>query len=313
MTTGPSDGDTNDDGFPSGNTQNWLDGFAAMLADTGLIEALGDHHWAVFSERGPTLLISFEGLDDIRSGHPTQLPLGFRVAQGKGWSHLCIIADGPTWWRDPAVYDYFDRLIDNEFLERFERVTFYGASDGGYAAAAFSVAAPGANVLVLQPVATLRPDQAGWDRRFTEHRRLDFTARYGFAPDMIDGAEQVFVVFDPTQPEDTMHATLFRGPQVTRLLCPHLGERTDFGLGSMGLLTRLIEEVCEDRLTAPLFAQLWRGRRRHRPYLSDLIAINRKRGHLDRAIRVCRFDAETLNDLRFKRRLDELERERDGT
>ena len=109
-----------------------------------------------------------------------------------------------------------------------------------------------------------------------------------------------------------MHAALFQGPQLTRLLCPHLGERTDFGLGSMGLLSRLIEEVCEDRMTPTAFATLWRNRRRHRPYLSDLIALNRKRGALDRAIRVCRFAADSLNDLRFKRRLVELEREKSG-
>jgi hypothetical protein len=306
----PTENDATKGGFPSGDTRIWLNGFAEMMGDSGLIETLGKHHWAVFSERCPMLLITFEGLDDIRSDHPTQLPLGYRVAQAKGWSHLCIIADGPTWWRDDAVYDYFDRLIDSEFLERFDRVAFFGASDGGYAAAAFSVAAPGSTVLALQPVATLNPDQAGWDRRFLESRRLNFSGRYGYAPDMVEGAEQVFLVFDPTQPEDAMHAALFHGPQITKLRCTYLGERTDFGLGSMGLLTSLIEEVCEDHLTPPVFARLWRARRRHRPYLSELIAINRKRGKLDRAIRVCRFAAETLNDLRFKRRLDELEKER---
>lgn len=300
------------DSYLSGDTNVWLRGFADILADTGMIETLGSRHWAVFSERGPILLISFEGLDDIRSDHPTQLPFGYRLAHSNGWSHLCIIADGPTWWRDTAVFDYFDRLIDAEFLERFERVTFFGASDGGYAAAAFSVAAPGAQVLALQPVATLNPQQAGWDRRFVEHRRLDFTRRYGYAPDMIEGAGQVFVVFDPTQTDDAMHAALFQGRQVTHLMCHHLGERTDFGLSSMALLTPLVEAVCEGRLSRAGFAGLWRARRRHRPYLSDLIAINIRYGRLDRAIRVCRFAAITLQDLRFRRRLDELERERAG-
>ena len=50
---------------------------------------------------------------------------------------------GDTWFRDNRVYGYFDRLIADGFFEDFDTVIFYGAGSCGYAAAAFSVAAPG--------------------------------------------------------------------------------------------------------------------------------------------------------------------------
>ena len=60
------------------------------------------------------------------------------------WSHMALISDSDTWFRDPAVYGWFDRLVDEGFFDEFDRVLFYGAGPCGYAAAAFSVSAPGA-------------------------------------------------------------------------------------------------------------------------------------------------------------------------
>jgi hypothetical protein len=287
----------------------WLACLAEMVAQTGYLEPLGQRHWALAAIEGPTLLVTFEGLDDIRAQHPSQLPLGFRVARSKGWSHLCIIADGPTWWRDGDVYGFIDTLIDAAFLEDFDKVLFYGAGAGAYAAATFSVAAPGATVLAIQPVATLDPSIAGWDRRFITHRRLNFTDRYGYAPDMVQGANQVFLVLDPTQKEDAMHAALFQGPQIARLHCPYFGQDIEQGFLRMGRLIDLIEAAGEGRMTSALFATQWRARRSHRPYLTSLINLNRELGNSDRAIRVCRHAIRTLNDLRFKHLLDDLLRD----
>lgn len=272
---------------------------------------LGPQHWAFFSELAPILLVTFETVEDIRDDHPSQMPMGYRIAAAKGWSSLCLIADGPTWWRDPEVYLHFDQLTDSGFMDFFDHILFFGAGAGGYAAAAYSAAAPGAAVLALQPCATLDPTWAGWDRRHLSQRRLNFTDRYGYAPDMIEAAAKAFLILDPGQPEDAMHAALFRAPNVIRLECRYLGERTDLGLLSMGLLPGLIEHALAGDLTPALFARMWRGRRTHRPYLSNLIAVNLALGQRGRAIKVCRFAAETLNDLRFKRRLYELERESD--
>jgi hypothetical protein len=107
-----------------------------------------------------------------------------------GWSHLSIILDGDTWFHDPKVYAYFNRLDDDGFFDDFDHVVFYGAGPCKYAAAAFSVAAPGATVDAIQPQTTLDPRITDWDDRYMKMRRTDFTSRYGYAPDMLDAAEQ---------------------------------------------------------------------------------------------------------------------------
>mgnify|MGYP006172564255 CR=1 FL=1 len=165
---------------------SWLARMEEICEDSGYFDPLGAQHWAFFADEGTTLLVTFEQLDSIRAT-PTQMPMGTTLAAEKGWSHLCLIAEGETWYRDPLVYRYFDRLVDDAFFEDFDRVVFYGAGMGGYAATAFSVCAPGASVVALQPRATLDPTIAVWDKRHLAQRWRDFTSRFGYAPDMIEG------------------------------------------------------------------------------------------------------------------------------
>ena len=126
-----------------------------------------------------------------------------------GWSHLSIISDGDTSFHDPKVYSYFDRLDDDGIFDDFDHVVFYGAGPCEYAAAAFSVATPGATVVAIQPQATLDPQITEWDDRYVKMRRADFSSRYGYAPDMLDAAEQAYVIYDPCERLDAAHAAMF--------------------------------------------------------------------------------------------------------
>lgn len=280
----------------------WHASMMAAYDETGYLEPLGDRHWAAFKDDGPTLLVTFETLAPPGA---EGLPLGLHLAEPHGWSHLGVIADGPTWWRDSTVYRYFDRLTDDAFLEDFDRVVIYGAGPAGYAACAFSVAAPGATVLALQARATQDPAVAGWDRRTPAARRLDFTDRYGFAPDMVEGTGRVFLVHDPLVAEDAMHAALFRHAFVTRLPCRHLGAQVEAGLAKMGLLAPLVEAAADGSLDAAAFARLWRGRRRQPLYLRQLVGAAERAGNLRRAAAVCRYGADRLGQPRFRRRLEQ--------
>lgn len=287
----------------------WLSRIEEIGEEIGYFERLGRRHFAFLNDAGPTLLVSFEALGSARGGDESQMPLGHRIAARKGWSSLSIIADGETWFRDPAVYGYFDRLVDDSFFEDFDRVVFYGAGMGAYAAAAYSVAAPGATVIVLQPVATLDPAQCEWDDRFSEHRRLDFTSRYGYAPDMIDGAGGVFVLYDPEEPLDAMQAALFRKPHVTALRCRKLGGAIEPMLGQMDILVPMVEAACEGRLTSSLFFRLYRARRQHGGYSRGLLAKIDKADRPVLAAILCRSVLKLMNRPRFRKRLSELEEE----
>ncbi|GGL86814.1 hypothetical protein GCM10011534_05860 [Pseudooceanicola nanhaiensis] len=286
------------------DASDWLREFVDIAEEHGYFQPLGKHHFAALVERGVTLLVTFETLPAIRTEGE---PLGWQMVRDHGWSHLCIASDTDTWFRDPKVYGFFDRLIDDGFLEDFERVVFYGAGPCGYAAAAFSVAAPGATVLAVAPQATLDPGLTLWDDRFPEMRRVDFTDRYGFAPDMIEAAERAFVIFDPTILQDAAHAALFRRPNVTYLRMRRMGPAIETDLKTMRILPRLLELAGTGRLTPRSFARLARTRRSHPPYLRRLLAAVEAAERPGLALALCRNVVSRMKAPRFARRLETLE------
>ena len=285
--------------------ENWLAMMDRIGEDAGHFEALGSRHWAFFVDESPTLVVTFETVEGIRA-RPGQMPLGHDIAAAKGWSHLCLIADGETWYRDPRVYGYFDRLVDDAFFEDFDSVVFMGAGVQGYAAAAFSVVAPGCSVVAISPRATMIPSVAGWDRRAKAARRLDFTSRYGYAPDMIEGAGRVFVLFDPEIAEDAMHAALFRGAHVTHLRAPRLEGRVNWALSHLQLHAPLIDHALDDTLTPASWGRLWRARRSFGPYLRLMLSRADAAGRVAHVRGICRSVTQRLQAPRFRKRLNDI-------
>lgn len=283
----------------------WRDILTRIGAEEGSFESLGASHVALFVEDGNTLLVSFETMQSARE-RPGQMPLAHDIAAARGWSHLCLMADGQTWFRDPAVYEFFDAKVDDDFFEGYDRVLFYGAGMGGYAACAFSVASPGAQVLALNPRATLDPAEAGWDRRNRAQRSLDFTSRYGYAPEMLEGAAHATVIHDPTIPDQAMHAALFRAPYITRLSTRHVGERIEWALQNIGVLPDLIEAAATQKLTPSVFATRWRKRRDFGPYLRALLIKAESSGRKGLELMICRSVTRRLNAPRFAKRLARL-------
>ena len=48
------------------NKQKWHDNFKELTAETGFFEDLSDEHKALYVEKGSTLVVAFENLDDAR-------------------------------------------------------------------------------------------------------------------------------------------------------------------------------------------------------------------------------------------------------
>jgi hypothetical protein len=285
--------------------EEWMLRLDEIGEELGHFQPLGGRHAAFFVDDSPeTLLVTFETVDSIRGGSDDQMPYGYRIARTEGWSHLCIVADGETWFRDAAVYRYFDRLVDDAFFEDFDRVVFYGVGMAGYAAAAFSVAAPGATVIALRPIATLDPRVTGWDARHASRRRLNFNDRYGFAPDMIDGAAEVFVVYDPDRALDAMHAALFTKPFVRKLRCAYQGAQVERELEAMGVLPKALDLACRGQFDAAAFARLYRARRDSLAYVIRLVNRLEARNRFDLSARACRWAMERHNSPRLRRALD---------
>lgn len=283
----------------------WLAAMEAIAEEDGYLDPLGPGHWAFFAETGTSLIVTFERAEAIRA-REGNMPAGWALAQQKGWSFLCLIAEGETFWRAPEVWGWFDRLVDDAFFDDFDRVLFCGAGAAGYAAASYVVAAPGARALLIAPRATMAPEIAGWDRRHLGARRLDFTSRYGYAPDMTEGAEKVWLVFDPLNPPDCAHAALFRRPWVTPLHTRWTGELPERHLASAGVLDSILAEAMEGRLTPAGFAAHWRARRDSAVYLRALLTTAAGRGRPGLEEAICRSATQRLKAPRFARRLAEI-------
>ncbi|CTQ50417.1 hypothetical protein [Jannaschia donghaensis] len=256
------------------------DALLAAAGDAGYLRQIGDDHLALFrpAEDSDTLIVSFEGLDATR-GRAGGLPVSTGLARKRDWATLDIMAEGRTWFRDDDLHDYFDTLTDDGFFDDYDSVVFVGGGMGAYGAAAHSVAAPGSTVFVMQPYATLDRAIAPWEQRFRSAWSLPFGPRYGNAARMIDAAARVYVVTDPTEAADAMHASLFQGSHVTRIAAYHAGADIQARLEETGILDRLLAGAESGALTPLRFAQLWRGRRQNGTWLMGLM---RKTDRMDR-------------------------------
>ncbi|MEM6305009.1 MAG: phosphoadenosine phosphosulfate reductase [Pseudomonadota bacterium] len=286
---------------------DWVQAVAEVCEENGAFEPLGDRHFAALIEEDTTLIVTFETVQGIQALSEVAQPFGWEMLEALGWSTLCIASDGDTWFRDPGVYAYFDRLVDDGFFDEFETVIFYGAGPCAYAASAYSVAAPGARALLIQPQATLDPRVTEWDDRFVDMRRTDFTSRYGYGPDMLEAAETAYVLYDPYEELDAMHAALFTRPNVTKFRMPHMGAALQTDLMEMGELAPLLQAISEDRLDTQRFARAFRARRDHRPYLRNLLARLEAGGREALMIRLLRSVTARLHDPRFERKLKNFE------
>ncbi|MEL7282341.1 MAG: phosphoadenosine phosphosulfate reductase [Pseudomonadota bacterium] len=265
----------------------WCDKLNDLAGDDGYCEPLGPDHAAVLIEKKPTLLVTFETRPGIAAGEQMGQSMAWPLTEALGWSHMALMARHESWFRDPHVYAFFDRLIDDGFFEEFDEVIFYGAGSCGYAACAFSVAAPGARVLALQPQATLDPRRTGWDKRFSHARRLDFNRRFGYAPDMLTAADHAWIMYDPDNTCDAMHASLLAGEHRSLVPARFLGDDLQNALLRMGVLFRMLAQISADKLTPTSLARLMRARREDGGYLTNLMLHLEREGQFARMKTMC--------------------------
>ncbi|WP_071674914.1 hypothetical protein [Nioella nitratireducens] len=295
------------DGRPS--KSDWLDRMGQIGDMHGFFDPLGADHYALYVQEGDTLLVCFDEMTRILKRGREALPVGFDAVQKREWSMLSLIAKGPTWFRDPALYTFFDRLIDEDFFDSFDQVIFLGAGPMcGYAAAAFSVAAPGAKVIALSPAATLDRSAAPYELRFRRAWRKTFTDRFGFAPDMLDAASEAWIAYDPLDLLDAAHAAQFRGRKVNRLRFRGAGPDLLRLLDPQSNLDRILKATGNGRMSAGRFAQIVRRLRRENPdYLRRLMARVEERGG-DRFTRIVADHALAVTgDAHYARRMMTLQ------
>jgi hypothetical protein len=268
--------------------QEWSSIAKELAGKGGFFTDCGEHSF-LYVPRGKTLVVTFDNLDITMNKRETRRPWGYEFIEAQNWSMLGVMANGWTWFRDPAVSAEFDRLKDSGFFEQFSRVVFYGASMGGYAAAAYSSAAVGATVFTISPQSTVDKSIVPWEMRYKTVWARDFSGPYGDAASVSDKAETVHIMYDPYVKSDAAHAARFTGKNVKYWRCPHLGHRLGSSLAQMGVLNEISRKCINGDLDNATFYKLLRKRRSFPRYLREMMALTLEKNHLGLATRVCKF------------------------
>lgn len=244
---------------------------------------------AMAQGRGGTLVVTFDNLDIAMAKRDDRRPWGYAFIEKQGWSMLGVMAGGWTWFRDPWVTAQFDDLADSGFFARFDRVVFYGASMGGYGAAAFVPACPGADVVAISPQSTLDRALTPWETRYTTAWGRDFSGPYGDAAAVSAAAGRVILLYDPHEPLDSQHVARFTAANVMKLRAPMMGHRLGSSLQQMGILTPVILAALDGTLTEAEFYRQLRARKTFPRYQRELFDRAVRRGHTALARRMGRW------------------------
>lgn len=269
--------------------EDWQKDLSNLGEDEGFFEQLGQQHSALYIERGKTLIITFENLDHVFERGENRMPWGYAFVRDRNFSMLGMMAHDWTWYRDGAVFDFFDDLRDTGFFSRFDKVVFYGASMGAYAAAAFSAAAPGCDVILISPQATLDRSIASWETRYRKGWVRNWSGRYAYAPEMIRQANSVSMFYDPHAQLDAMHASLFQAPNIRKYPCRFMGHRIASLWQKLEILQPVIDESIAGTLSTERFHELLERRKFNGRYQRELLARLKERGRPLLVARLCEY------------------------
>lgn len=283
----------------------WSDIALKLAGRDGFFTDCGEHSF-LYVPRGDTLVVTFDNLDIAMTKRDARRPWGFSFIESEGWSMLGVMANGWTWFRDDAVVAEFDRLRDSGFFDQFKRVVFYGASMGGYGAAAYSAAAKGSTVFVISPQSTLDKEIVPWETRYKKVWSRDFSGPYGDASISSKSAANVHLMYDPYVAADAAHAARFTGDNVTHWRCPLLGHRLGSSLNQMGILQEIARKSILGELDHLTFCKLLRRRHDFPRYQRELANLALDRGRPELARRVCRYVLARRNDRFFRKMLTRI-------
>jgi pimeloyl-ACP methyl ester carboxylesterase len=283
---------------------------AKTLIGTDGFYRQNDKHSLTFVKRSDTLLVTFDNLDIAMNKREDRRPWGFSFIEAQGWSMLGVMANGWTWFRDAWLSGEFDRLRDEGFFDQFQRVIFYGASMGGYAALTFSSAAPQADVLAFSPQSVLDKELVPWETRYRIAWDYDYSDHYGDAAVTIAKSRRVNLFFDPFSPLDKAHIDRLNGPNVRFYRAPFLGHRLASSMQQMGILQDVILATMDDTLNPREFAHRLRARRDGRRYKKETVDRLIDRGRAELAARLCRHFLTQSDDMFFQRTLARLENQK---
>lgn len=250
----------------------WLIDFRRSGFPKGFYRS-GDGYGIVFAERSAdTLVVSFDNLSSARDDAIDRTPWGYGFVAKNGWSQLGVMTFAPDWFRNAELLDYLQNLAKSGFLKRFKTVVMTGTSMGGYAACAFASLAPGCTVVAFSPQSTLKKELVPWEKRFSSGRRADWSGPFADGAQESLAASKVFVLYDQHFPEDVAHADRFTGSNVVKLKARYSGHKSALFLRRAGLLSTIVRDTVEGRMSEQRFYEIYRGGRALPWYMNAVAA-----------------------------------------
>ncbi|KAE9631775.1 hypothetical protein [Parasedimentitalea maritima] len=250
----------------------------------GFYQKLGLHS-AVYVDRGAhQLVVSFDNLAEAGGRRYDREPWAAKFCADNGWSHLGILAQPPSWFRDKPLIHFLEHLRDAGFFKRFDRVTFCGASMGGFGALTFCDLSPGSTVIAFSPQSTLAADLVPWEKRFGKGRKMDWTLPYSDAASQTSRAEQVYVVYDPFYEDDVKQVSRLNGDNIVHLHSFGLGHKSALVLRRMDRLKPIMKLAVTGKLSPHEFYQLIRNRKdiyMYRLHMETYLLARGKSGLVD--------------------------------
>jgi hypothetical protein len=215
-----------------------------------------------FVARDPAMLvITFENLYNVGNPALKREPWAQKFCADRGWSHMGVYAEKPTWFRHEPLMDYFADLSAKGFFAGFETVGLAGTSMGGYAALAYSSFAPGANVLAFSPQSTLHKDLVPWETRFAPGRAADWSGALADGAKETAQAQNAYIIYDGFHDFDRRHAQRIQGTNVHHLPAYGVGHKSALVINRMGHLKTVMEKGLIGTLSNSHFFNLMRNRK----------------------------------------------------
>ncbi|EKO3675413.1 cytosolic protein [Vibrio metschnikovii] len=154
----------------------------------------------------PLLFLFSPSGSDVRQQelHADYVPWGYDFAQQQQVNVIAFQHLGMTnWFRSPSLIEFLEQLAP--LLVRFPLRLGYGLSRGGFAIGAFANLLQLNHVLLFYPVSTKNKQRVPWDTRVSTEaaQKFDWQGKYH---DKDLGAAQGYIIYDPNDPIDALHA-----------------------------------------------------------------------------------------------------------
>ncbi|MCL4068765.1 glycosyltransferase family 61 protein [Pseudomonas sp. GX19020] len=172
------------------------------------------------------LMVTFDNVTSIHAHEPHQ-PWLLGRALKINVPILGLLAGERDWYRNADAQKLLTQLHEAGFFRRFRRVVFIGTSMGAFAALALSALVPGVEVVAFSPQSTLAPDLAPFEDRYPGPTRhcdwQDLPLRD--AADSLAPAARIWLIYDPFNRTDRLHANRLKGDNIERVHFNFAGHR----------------------------------------------------------------------------------------